>query len=170
MPVRPDERWVLHLTFRIAATRRHDDVRKSREGNRYQKLQILGVRPAKRGCRAVRLSKLKAAARNVRSVPQLLREGESLTRKSFERPHELGGRKSHGEEMTRPLTRQHRPGPPVSAAVPRRTVLMLAVAVPGIAPPARACGEADLQRAVDALEAAQNALVLWPAKAVADEL
>ena len=47
---------------------------------------------------------------------------------------------------------------------------MLAVGVADVAPPARPRREADLERRVDALKAAEHALVLRPAQPVANEL
>src|SRR5580704_13819329 len=47
---------------------------------------------------------------------------------------------------------------------------MFAVSVSGVAPPAWAGGQADLQRRVHSLQAAEDPLVLWSAQPIAHEL
>src|SRR5437588_4786454 len=68
------------------------------------------------------------------------------------------------------LAGEDRPWPPASAAVPGRSVVMLAVEVAYIAAPGRPRGQADLERGVDTLQAAQDAFVLRLSQAVPDQL
>src|SRR5450759_5852453 len=72
--------------------------------------------------------------------------------------------------MTRALPRKNGPRPAASAAVPGRSIFVFAVTVSGVAPPARACRQAGLQRRIHSLETAQDSLVLRPAKPIPDEL
>src|SRR5437879_13433555 len=68
------------------------------------------------------------------------------------------------------LAGEDRPWSPASATVPGRSVVVLAVEVAYVAAPRRPRGQADLERGVDALQAAQDAFVLRLSQAVPDEL
>src|SRR5207245_1448723 len=78
MLVRPDESRLECHPFGVTASGRHDDVRKTRQGDRHEQLQIFGVRPAKRASGTVGAAELQAAAGNVGAIPQLLGQGKSL--------------------------------------------------------------------------------------------
>src|SRR5258708_4141595 len=70
----------------------------------------------------------------------------------------------------RALAGEDGPRPSATAAVPGRSVLVFAVPVSDIAPPAWAGGQTDLQGGVNALQAAEDALVLGTAQPVTHEL
>src|SRR5258705_6942745 len=72
--------------------------------------------------------------------------------------------------MTRALPCEHRPGATCAAAIPGRSIVVLAVGVADIASPARPRREADLEQGIDALQAAEHALVLRPPQSVSNEL
>src|SRR5438477_954968 len=68
------------------------------------------------------------------------------------------------------LAGEDRPWSPASATVPGRSVVVLAVEVAYGSGPRRPRGQADLERGVDALQAAQDSLVLRLSQAVPDQL
>src|SRR4029077_14766516 len=68
------------------------------------------------------------------------------------------------------LAGEHGPGPAAATAGPGRSLVVLAVKVSDISSPRWARGQADLERRVDTLQAAQDAFVLRPSQAVPDEL
>src|ERR1700686_1079771 len=120
--------------------------------------------------RSIRVSEQKSPTRDVRAVPDLFRKHQTLTGKSLERADELGCGETHGKKVARALAGQDGPRAAAPAAVPGRPVLVLAVTVTDVTAPAWAGREADLQRGVDALQAAQDSIVLWPAQTVPDQL
>src|SRR5207244_3890172 len=127
-------------------------------------------RPSERASRAVRPAELKAAVRDVGAIPQLLGQRKTLSGEAFERAHQLCRGQPHRKEMPRALAGQDRPCTPAPGAIPRRAIVVLSVLVANVTTPARARGQADLERRVHALKAAQHAVVLRAAQAVADQL
>ena len=121
------------------------------------------MRPTQWTGRPIWLAELKSAARDIRPIPQLLGQRQTLAGEPLERADQLGRGQAHREEMPRALPGQHRPSAATTTAVPRRAVLVLAVLIAGIASPARTGGQAHLERRVHSLEAAQNAIILRPA-------
>ncbi len=168
--MRPHECRLLRRTFGVAAAGRHHDVREPGEGNGDQQLEVLRVSPAKWRGGSIWPAETQSPAGNVRPVPDLFRNHQSLPGETFDGADQLSCRQSHREEVTRALAGQNRPRPPAAAAVPRRSILVLAVAITDVPPPAGARGQADLQRSVDALKAAEDSLILRPPQSIADQL
>src|SRR5690348_10643693 len=103
------------------------------------------MRPTERACGSIRLAEHQSTAGDVGSIPELLGQSHARAREGLEGAHQLGGRQTHGKEMTGALTCQHRPCPAASIPIPRQAVLVLTVLVAYVSPPARPRRQADLQ-------------------------
>src|ERR1700674_3283409 len=72
--------------------------------------------------------------------------------------------------MASALTGQDRPRATPTAAIPGRSVFVLAIEVTCVTPPARTRREAHLERRIDSLQAPKNAIILRPAEPIANQL
>src|SRR5258708_24334200 len=120
--------------------------------------------PAEWGNGACGLSEDEPPARCVGAIPHLLREHQARARETLQRTDHLGGGQAHREEVPRAFAGEHGPRAAFASPVPRRSVVVLAIAVADIAAPRGAGGQAGFEVRVHALQPAEDALVLWSAQ------
>src|SRR3981081_1183382 len=72
--------------------------------------------------------------------------------------------------MARALPGQNGPRPSAPVAVPWSAVVVLAIPITDVAPPAWTCRQADLQQPVYSLQTAKYSIVLRPAQPIPDQL
>jgi len=109
-------------------------------GERAQQLDVLRMGPDERHRRPRGAAAEELELRQILGIPHLLGDEVAVACEPLHRGEEpLGLRRAPGGELVmRALAGEERPGPPDPGAVEGRTILVLAVAVVVVAPPARA--------------------------------
>src|ERR1700681_4683101 len=99
------------------------------------------MRPAEWRRRTSRPAEKQASLGDVGRIPDLFGKHEPLAGETFERADKLGRRQSHRKKVASSFAGQNGPWPSNAAAVPRRSILMLAVSITDVTTPAGAGGQ-----------------------------